>query len=688
MIVVEEGPLRTRMGLTQKMGGGEGDVVAVLDANVGGTWYHFAVDNGADGSTYKLWFDISGTATAIAPLGGEARLLSFMGLLFIFDGGHAHMITSMTYTAWATVTVYAVGSLVTNNNIGYRCIAAHTSGDTADEPGVGATEATYWESHWDDMVYDTGGGTTEPYQWTNRSAASGGTIDINATITRVAQKFTTHDWDADDKIPPTHMYVTMQKANAPTGDLNCSLRKVSDDSILETVTIMQAEDLTGAAVEYDIAFTGSDRTKWMEKNTAYYLSIECAGTSAANKVQVHYETVASGGLAFDYDGSWNANATKDIIGAIKPGVDAMGHFVDGIVWEDRMYCIEGVSGAKPSAIHYCNAGNHLDWSTANAGGVFYCIDASTTNFPVGGLVEFYDAIWVFGLQKQPFMGKLTGSPGSYAIENTLQELSGHYKTLVGTPASAWHLHKAGIGSVRTIEQYGDVRASAEALGWRSIISANYGETAFSGYEPNFGTYLTKLNGYGQILAVSTSIISGASKGQVRIPVSPVTRWELAISDDPTCFGRGEGVCYVGTDAGKTYYFDTNAYEDNDNAITYYAKPNFPSTKFGQAEVIKVSWNTMGKFGGSFNVKFYRNHSQTAFLTKAVAVPWATSLDITELTQEVADLGFLVDPDIYYDRLEPNFDFRSLMVSIEDIVLYGAPLLVGGFTVLAKPTGGL
>ncbi len=691
MIIVEDGTLRTRIGLTEKMTGMDGDVVDVLDANVGGTWYHFAVDN--DAGTYKLWFDESGsgTATAIASLGGEARLLSFMGLLFIMDGGHMRMITSMTFAAWVTTTVYAIGDLVTNSNVGYRCIAAHTAGDLDDEPGVGAVASTYWEEHWDDIVYDTGGGTTEPYQYTNRGGSDDTTLDIDNVNDRVGQKITTHDWDTDDDMPATHGYVTLSKSGAPTGDVNCVIRLVSDDSAVVTTVIEQGENITGVAVEYDFAITPADRTKWLAKNTAYYFSIECADTDAAKKIHVHCTTVASGGLAYEYPagaGPWANDATANCIVALKPGHGAGGHFVDGIVWEDRMYCIEGASGTSPSAIHYCNAGNHLDWSTPSAGGVFYCIDESTTNFPVGGLVEFYDAVWVFGLQKQPFMGKLTGSPGTYAIENTLQELSGHYKTLISTPESAWHLHKAGIGSVRTIQEYGDVRASAEALGWRSIISDNYDTTAFSGYEPNFGTYLVKLNGYDEILAVSTQVIAGAARGQVRVPFSPVTRWELAITDDPTCFGRGEGICYVGTDAGKTYYFDPTAFEDDDVAITFLAKPNFQSTKFGQAEAMKVNWNTMGKFGGTFNLKFYRNHNQTAFLTKSITVPWDTSVDVTEMTMSVQDMLFLVDPDKYHDRIEPNFDFRSIMVTMEDIVLYGAPLLIGGITGLAKPTGGL
>ncbi len=45
---------------------------------------------------------------------------------------------------WATATDYIVGQVVSNNDITYTCLVAHTSGDEADEPGTGADAATYW----------------------------------------------------------------------------------------------------------------------------------------------------------------------------------------------------------------------------------------------------------------------------------------------------------------------------------------------------------------------------------------------------------------------------------------------------------------------------------------------------------------------------------------------------------------
>lgn len=46
-------------------------------------------------------------------------------------------------TGWLTSTAYAVGDIVSNNLVDYRCIQAHTSG-ASTEPGVGVNAASYW----------------------------------------------------------------------------------------------------------------------------------------------------------------------------------------------------------------------------------------------------------------------------------------------------------------------------------------------------------------------------------------------------------------------------------------------------------------------------------------------------------------------------------------------------------------
>jgi len=47
---------------------------------------------------------------------------------------------------WADETAYLAGKYISNDDVTYLCIVAHTSGDADDEPGVGADTATYWTS--------------------------------------------------------------------------------------------------------------------------------------------------------------------------------------------------------------------------------------------------------------------------------------------------------------------------------------------------------------------------------------------------------------------------------------------------------------------------------------------------------------------------------------------------------------
>lgn len=64
--------------------------------------------------------------------------------------------------AWATATAYAVTpdiDWVTHNGNSYACIAAHTSGDEDDEPGVGAV----WETYWQQMAAK--GSPGDPMDW-------------------------------------------------------------------------------------------------------------------------------------------------------------------------------------------------------------------------------------------------------------------------------------------------------------------------------------------------------------------------------------------------------------------------------------------------------------------------------------------------------------------------------------------
>lgn len=68
--------------------------------------------------------------------------------------------------AWVTATAYSVNDAVSDNNVAYVCISAHTSsaaGAGGDEPGVGASWATKWAVMTTSIAGATGpGGPTGP----------------------------------------------------------------------------------------------------------------------------------------------------------------------------------------------------------------------------------------------------------------------------------------------------------------------------------------------------------------------------------------------------------------------------------------------------------------------------------------------------------------------------------------------
>lgn len=74
---------------------------------------------------------------------GQEYLLEF-GVNYLRFWLADALVTVGTPSAWLTATAYAAGTSVENDGTNYLCILAHTSGDTDDEPGVGATTATYW----------------------------------------------------------------------------------------------------------------------------------------------------------------------------------------------------------------------------------------------------------------------------------------------------------------------------------------------------------------------------------------------------------------------------------------------------------------------------------------------------------------------------------------------------------------
>ncbi len=432
-----------------------------------------------------------------------------------------------------------------------------------------------------------------------------------------------------------------------------------------------AGDLTTdtAGEEYESIIAIGDVTTEMNPSTEYKIVIEYDGGDASNYIAI------------------NAVDTNTPMLSLKPGMPPKAEF--GLVHEDRLHCIEGVTGTNPSYRWYCAAGNQLDWSTANGGGYTPVIDQSATNYPIAAVASWNEDLWFFGTPQQPYLGKQSGTtPSVWQINKTMQKVSGSYRSTVVTSDNIIFLHPAGVDMISSVQESADIAAESQSDNIRSTIQQYFSSAAFAGYDPEWGLYMLKMAGTDDIYAIHTRAKSVKYSGRKSTAFSPVTRWQYAFDGTPTAFGHGNGFMLIGTDGGKVYKMDKDITKDDGAAVTYRFITSSKPTVFGEAQAYGIGYRIFGKYGGACNIKFYRDYSRTSFQT----LPFNLPIDTTMLTADfddvlTAEADFYLTPDQYFDRENINFNYRNLMVGVEDIELWGGPLYFGEINLLSRAIGG-
>lgn len=641
-ILVKGGYLRTRDGVSLVSSGCTGEVKFVGDIKVGGTWYTMVTDD--DNKVYK---DVAGTATLIGEVEGTPRVVSFMNVAVIMDGSYGK----------------------------------------------------YWTGSGDiKILYDDGTGTTG-YQFNGRGGSESGNVAIgDGTNTRVSQKFTSQSWDTGYTIPPTSFYVTLRKEGdgyfgTDNQPVMFRLRKQSDDSILAAAEITAtAGEITDTATEYSVTLTDSDITSEMSQSIGYYASVEFGNGDASNHIKVYYSTVASGSDPLSiYAGSWSDQDGWQLLGGLKPGRPPKMKY--GKICNQRLYAIEGESGTNPSYLWYSNTGNHLDWSTSDGGGYAPLVDTSAQNYPIGGIAVWNNTVWVFGTPRQPVLSQLSGdSPNDYVLNPHMQRVHTHQEVLVETGGDMIFAHAGGVDTITGVQEYGDVRSVSMVEDAQQSIRHWYNTNAFAGYIPEWGIYLLKFEGHTHIYAVHTSMMTGRPRGGQLVPHYPVTRWKfnLPSSQVPTCFGHGDGYAYIGTDGGKVYRTDKAEVQDAGNAVDYSFQTRFESTGIGELAARKLHFKVLSMFGGSYDILLYKNDSWDSFQTISTT-PILSEPSLPEIwTIPIEDADFTLEQPVpaHWDRRECNFNFRSFMFGVDNVVLdHGYPLWFAGLTLICDRVGG-
>lgn len=419
-----------------------------------GTNYELLID-----ANYKLYYNNSGTLTLIGTLEGDAEIVAYNGVAILMDGGYLKYLDGISDIK---------------------------------------------------IAYDDGTGTSG-YQFDNSAGSDDSNLALgNGTNTRIAYKFTSQAFTAGYTIPPTTVTAKLSReSNGFTGtdnqDIVVKIRKVSDDSVMATKTLVAAPLLTNVsatATEYSVTYVGGDITNELSPNVAYYFSVEYSNGDATNYIKCHYTDVSAGGLGYHYAGSWTADTDKNPIMSLRPGMPPKASF--GAVSNSRLFL--GGDPDNPGYMWFSNL-THKDWSTSGGGGWVGAVDENKNNYEISALVNLYTELYVFGTQDQPYLCKLTGAtPTDYALPVLFQRVWATHKTAMSVINDIFFSSEDGVDAISGVTEYGDLRAFSASDPIYDKIRDNWVTAdAFVGYYPTEGQYILCMPGHHRVMVAHVKI---------------------------------------------------------------------------------------------------------------------------------------------------------------------------------------
>jgi len=468
-------------------------IVYVKECNIGGTIYLLMIDTNS-----KLYYDNSGTPTLIGTLeNNTATIIQYNSVAIILDGSYIKYLNNITDIK---------------------------------------------------MAYDSGTGSSG-YEWDNSSGVDDATLPVgDGTNTRAGFKFTTTSWTAGYTIPPTQAKVKLARiGNGYTGTDNQAIklvvRRVSDDALMSSTDITPtAVEIPVTATMYSVTIAATDVSVQFSPNVAYYVNVEYSNGDASNYINVHCEAVLSGGVAYYYTGSYNAEVTKNPLMAIGPSEPPKGKF--GAIHKNRLF----VSGdpSNTNHIYYSNL-THLDWSTSDGGGYIGAVDGDGGSYEVGGLAALFNNLWIFGTEDARYMARLYGdSPSSYVVSQDFEHHSCSYNSLVNSDTSIFLASKEGLKQLIGIQEYGDIVVKPRSTRIIDRFTDYWSSAAIIGFFPRYRQIFVSMPNYWRTL-VCSEIDPSISQGDELYSWSEYEFYRDILTSDAykwTASGSGTNEYYV------------------------------------------------------------------------------------------------------------------------------------------------
>lgn len=450
-------------------------ITYIKRVNIGGTTYELVVDSG-----YRLYYlDGSLDPTLIGTLEGDATVLNYNGIVMIFDGSYIKYID-----------------------------------------GVSTIK----------MAYDSSG-----YQFDYTSNLQNDSLDSKSVVAaRIAQKFTTGSWDAGYRIPFVEASFYLRKVGSPISavTVTCYIQRVSDGVLSGPTQKIKAADL-GTAYQ-EITFINRVQNDFFSPNTDYYIQVIVSYSTASEYVEVACTTNStSTGLAYYGvwpSGAWTLDNTKDVVCSVKPSAPPKAKY--GTIWNNRPWV-----WGDPDNLGVMHFGNltHLDWSTVNGGGSLGIIDDSGDAYEVGDAAPFYNDLYVFGVESQPYLVKISGSePENYTQNAIFNEPWAPQGNIVNSVNELWFANSNGVSPLSGVNEYGDLRSrTASDQIYDKIRDYWDSSTSFCGYYPRDGQLWLVMPTYHRILVCHTKLgVQGPDQSGVWFPWSEYEyyRYDLTSSE--------------------------------------------------------------------------------------------------------------------------------------------------------------
>lgn len=487
---------------------------------------------------------------------------------------------------------------------------------------------------------------------------SGATSGAQAISTAgVGCGFTTVEWDEGYTMPPTN--VTMKLMDTTTGGSG-TVDTVSFYDVAASAEIASTEcdlDLSASMEIYSVSIPLADVTTQFSPKSEYLCLVKGDGVS------IGYTTVTSGGSLIT-GGAGPADSTKTPIMKINPGPPPKAAY--GVIADSRPFF-----WGDPDNKGMMHEGRLTIYEYRSIPSV----DKGRNSYEIGGIGMLYDDLWVIGTESQPYKAVLTGeTEADWELKGRSEKGWTSPRTIKNIGDFSFSASKSGVGSLGGVQEYGNVRSSNESDSIQDKFDKYWSDSAFAGFFDKENQYWLFLPGYDHILICHTEL-----EGR------PWTRYKPPFT--PTYFKQAGPNFLCGGSDGHFYHLSNTHYKD---LATTHIEPDLKFNYYlmdHEVDLVEIFFIAQSLSGANFTLNIYTNGDEaTPVLSKPFNLTGSDALKLEDMTMELADALFSLDPPKNPPKREINIPAWSFMVEIADMKIIGNPVKFNGFYIKFEESG--